>query len=141
MMNKSKIEKPKLEQKPNSKQKAGATSVRPSIAKPRVGGSTVEKSVLTQNLGDVYKDLNAIKIESSDSFDTLAKKFYAVMTKYGICQGNWSENGRSVASPEWCICWHNFMSTVQSRFNWIYLMSQPPKHLLAYGKKPKVKAR
>lgn len=36
MMNKSKIEKQKLEQKPNSKQKVGATSVRPSIAKPNV---------------------------------------------------------------------------------------------------------
>lgn len=35
-MNKSKIEKQKLEQKPNSKQKAGATSVHPSIAKPNV---------------------------------------------------------------------------------------------------------
>ncbi len=125
--------------KADSRTKADVKKSSQTIAKPRVGGSTVEKSTLCQNLGDVYKDINAIKIEATDSFDTLVKKFYAVMTKHGICQGNWSGNGRTVATPEWCMCWHNFKSNIEARFDWIYLMSEPPTHLLAYGKKPKMK--
>ncbi len=98
----------------------------------------IKKSTLTENLGEVYKDINAIKIESTDSFDTLMKKFYAIMTKHGICQGNWVGNGRSISSPEWCICYNTFKHNVESRFNIMYLLSNTPEHLLAYGKQPKM---
>lgn len=95
-----------------------------------------EKTVLTKNLGKVYNDIHAIKIDKTDSFDTLLKKFYKVMAKHGICQGNWSEKGRKVSTPEWCMCWHTFRSLVNATLNIVGFMSQPPKHLLAYGKKP-----
>lgn len=99
----------------------------------------IEKNELAQNLGDLYKDIHAIKINKTDSFNTLVKKFYLVMEKHGICQGTWSENGRTFANPEWCMCWHTFKSNVESAFNIMYLLSSPPKKLLAYGKKPKIK--
>lgn len=97
----------------------------------------IEKSDLTEKLGSVYKDISNIEITADDSFNSLMKKFYAVMTKYGICQGTWSENGRICNNPEWCICYSSFERWVNLKFNILSLMNEPPKHLLAYGKEPK----
>jgi len=85
----------------------------------------------------VYKDIHAIEINAKDSFETLLEKFYSVMTKWNICQGEWSGNGRTLSNPEWCICWNVYRAKVDTQFMWMSLMAQPPKHLLAYGKKPK----
>lgn len=100
---------------------------------------TVEKNEQVDFMGKVYNDINAIHIDSNDSFDTLLNKFYDVMTKWGICQGTWCENGRTANNPEWCICWAVFKDKIDAQFMWIAIMSDPPKHLLAYGKEPKRK--
>lgn len=97
---------------------------------------TIEKSEYTEHLGNVYNDIYGIEITPKDSFETLINKFYSVMSKWGICQGNWVGDGRTVNTPEWCICWNVFKSKIDSQFMWMELMSEPPKHLLAYGKNP-----
>jgi hypothetical protein len=60
------------------------------------------------------------------------------MTKHGICQGIWSDNRRVVANPEWNLCYYCLKSHIEASFNWKYILTTPPKHLLAYGKKPKL---
>ena len=97
----------------------------------------IKKSPTVEFIGELYKDINKIEILSSDSFDTLMLKFYKVMTKWGVCQGHWDEGGgRVINSPEWCFCVSIFKKNIDHRFSWMSLMTEPPKHLLAYGKKP-----
>ena len=97
----------------------------------------IEKTQSVFNMGKIYKDINGIKIDEKDSFGSLLKKFYTIMESNGICQGNWTENGRTMATPEWCMCWQVFKSNIEAKINWMFLMCDPPNHLLAYGKKPK----
>ncbi len=99
----------------------------------------INESELSKYLGEVYKDIIGIKVEKKDTIQTLLNRFYEVMTKHGICQGNWSENGRTISTAEWNICWHTFKGHIQTKLMWVGLMSQPPKHLLAYGQKPSEK--
>lgn len=93
-----------------------------------------------KNLASVYKDIIAIKIGHKDSFKTSLNKFYGVMRKHGIKQGTWCDNGsRLISNPEWNMCYDTFKShKVLSLDLWLS-MSEPPKDLLAYGKKPKIK--
>ena len=102
----------------------------------------IEKSTLAQGMGDVLKDLNDITIYHKDSIETLMNKFYAIMRKWGICQGEWTENGsRICANPEWVLCWEYFKNMkILSLDLWLAL-STPPKDLLAYGSKPKTRKK
>lgn len=117
------------------------TPIREDFTKSTSYNRVIEKSGKAEILGDIYKDINAIKIEATDSFDTLVKKFYKVMGKHGICQGTWSENGkgRLTDNPEWCMCWNTFKSNIEAKLTLFYLFSNPPKKLLAYGEQPKSK--
>jgi len=98
----------------------------------------VTKSKIAENLGDVYKDINQIEISEKDSFESLIQKFFSVMTKWNICQGEWTEGGgRLMNNAEWNMCWIVFKSLIESKFLWFEFMMNPPEHLLAYDKKPK----
>jgi hypothetical protein len=87
-----------------------------------------------KHMGDVYNDIYAISIDNKDSINTLLKKFYAVMDKWGICQGTWSENGRTMSNPEWCMCWNTYVNLIKNKIVIIGLIGNPPENLLAYGK-------
>jgi len=91
------------------------------------------------HIGNVYNDIQAIEFDINDSFKMLMDKFYVVMRKHGICQGTWNESGtgRCVSNPEWVMSYQAFKSHIESRWMWASLMTEPPKDLLAYGKKPK----
>jgi hypothetical protein len=90
-----------------------------------------------RDLANIYKDIQNIEIKPTDSFKTSLNKFYAVMRKWGIKQGEWSENGRTVVNAEWNMCWQVFKSHKILALDLWLLLSEPPKDLLAYGKKPK----
>src|SRR5574343_194073 len=94
----------------------------------------IQQTEYTKHIGDVYKDINNIEINPEDSLNTIIERFYDVMSKWGICQGNWTENGRTVNTPEWCICWNVFISKIDRQLMFMGLMSTPPEHLLAYDK-------
>lgn len=73
--------------------------------------------------------------------DQMMKKFYAIMKKHGIKQGEWSETGgRTCNNPEWTMCLHLMRDThhlntqLQDMFG-----HKMPKELMAYGTRPKVK--
>lgn len=97
-----------------------------------------EKKIDIKNLGNIYKDILNIEVKVTDSFKSLLDKFYDVMRKWGIKQGIWNEfGGRSINNPEWSMCWEVFKSHKILAFDLWLSMNQPPKDLLAYGKKPK----
>ena len=95
-----------------------------------------KKPELCENLSNVYKDIISIKIEMTDSFDSVFKKFYAVMRKYGIKQGE-----RTIVNVngggEWCMCKQVLENHICNRLMWQTLLNEPPKDLLVYVKKPK----
>jgi hypothetical protein len=96
----------------------------------------INKTEQVTFLGNVYTDINAIEITVDDSFKSLMEKFYSVMTKHGICQGVWSENGRTIHTAEWCFCWNVFRGNIDSKLGLMSIMQEPPEHLLAYGPEP-----
>lgn len=73
--------------------------------------------------------------------DQAMKKFYSIMEKHGIKQGEWTEGGgRLVANFEWTLCLTMFHEVRRNEFLLQDLFSEGmPKNLLAYGKKPKTK--
>lgn len=102
---------------------------------------TIEhRSEFVKNLDAIYKDLLAIKINQTDSFKSSMDKFYAVMRKWGICQGTWSGNGRAIATAEWNMCFMVFKAHRNGYMDLWQCISTPPKDLLAYGKKPEKNA-
>lgn len=97
----------------------------------------IEKTDFTEKLGNLYRDISDIKFTESDSMESLLDKFYAVMSKWGICKNTWTEHGSMCGNnPEWCICYMAFISLYQSNFDFKMLLNTPPKHLLAYGSSP-----
>lgn len=98
---------------------------------------TIEKNDVSINLGEVYQDILAIKIDINDSFKSMMDKFYEVMRKWKICQGNWTENGRTCNTAEWNMCFAVFKQHKISTFDIWLALSNPPEDLLAYGKEPK----
>lgn len=99
------------------------------------------QSQFIKDLNKIYKDLLNIKITKKDSFETSMKKFYAVMRKWGICQGTYDKNGNGILvnNPEWNMCFNVFWTNHISTFNIWLALSTPPKDLRAYNKKiPKV---
>lgn len=99
-----------------------------------------EKPEFNKNLDKIYKDIIAIEVNLDDSFKTLLSKFYAVMRKWGIKQGTWtSHNSRLINNAEWNMCYQVFRNHKISQFDWQMCLNTPPKDLLAYGKKPKIK--
>lgn len=67
------------------------------------------------------------------------KKFYGIMKKHGITQGEWDENGsgRLICNPEWTMCLTLFMNIHHATHKMETILTSPPKELLAYGTKPK----
>lgn len=100
------------------------------------------KPDFNKDLNAIYKDILGIKIEINDSFQTSLDKFYKVMRKWGIKQGTWNENGgRSVCTPEWNMCFQVFKEHKISSLDIWLILNTPPKDLLAYGIKPKIKKK
>ena len=98
------------------------------------------KENINKRLSDIYKDIIAIKIDAKDSFATSMNKFYKVMRKWNIKQGEWIKSGsRLLCNAEWIMCFDVFRNhKILSLDLWLCL-NDPPKDLLAYGKRPKVK--
>ena len=96
----------------------------------------INKTEFVQNMGEVYREINSIPITPIDSLDSLINQFYAIMRKYGICQCEWTENGRRGNNAEWCMCYCAFEQNLTSKLTLLFLLSKPPKDLLAYGKEP-----
>lgn len=63
-------------------------------------------------------------------------KFYKIMRKHGITQGEWSQNGagRIVSNFEWTACMNIFKESIMSWFFWRGLIEEVPKDLMGYGK-------
>ena len=97
----------------------------------------IEKKEIASNLGKIYEDILSIKIDMNDSFKSSMDKFYNVMRKWGVCQGTWSENGRTVNNAEWNMCFQVFKAHKIMAFDVWLILSTPPDDLLAYGEKPK----
>lgn len=98
---------------------------------------TIEKGNFVDNLGEIYQDILDIKIDSKDSFQSMMNKFYDVMRKWKICQGTWSENGRTCNNAEWNMCFAVFKQHKILAFDIWLALSNPPEDLRAYGKEPK----
>jgi hypothetical protein len=99
-----------------------------------------DKSSFVNNMGEIYKDIKSIEIDANASLQSHVDKFYKVMRKWGICQGNWTEGGgRSISTPEWCMCFMVFKDHFKAKFDFYFILSTPPKDLLAYGKRPSKK--
>lgn len=99
------------------------------------------KSDFAKNLDAIFKDIIDIKIDANDSFKSSMDKFYAVMRKWGICQGTWTEHGSRVCNnAEWNMCFSVFHKHKMLSFDVWMVLSTPPEDLLAYGKKPEPSA-
>lgn len=100
--------------------------------------SIKDKPDFNKNLGEIYKDIIGIKIDAKDSFKSSMNKFYAVMRKWGIKQGEWTDHGsRVVNTAEWNMCFQVFKNHKILALDLWLCLNEPPKDLLAYGKKPK----
>lgn len=99
----------------------------------------LKKSQFGKNLEEVYSDLMDIKIDHKDSFETSMNKFYEVMRKHGICQGQYNENGnRSMITAEWNLCFNTFKLNKLLAFDlWLLLLGETPEDLLGYEYEPK----
>lgn len=98
------------------------------------------KPDFSRNLQKIYEDILAIKISEKDNFKSCMNKFYDVMRKWGIKQGEWTENGsRLINNAEWNMCFQIFKNHKILQFDIWLSLSTPPKDLLAYGNKPKNK--
>ena len=96
----------------------------------------IEKTDVVLNLENIYNDILSIEISMDDSFRTSLDKFYNVMRKWGICQGTWTENGRTVCTAEWNMCWQVFKVQKLQILDIFLVLNDPPEDLLAYGKNP-----
>lgn len=95
------------------------------------------KSGFVKNLNVIYKELNGIKVEENDTIKMLFDKFYDIMRKWGICQGEWNGNGRTISNAEWVICHNVFLNKINSVMTLWGLMNDVPEDLQAYEKKAK----
>lgn len=95
----------------------------------------MKKSNKSLDLGKVYQDIMSINITGNDSFKSSLDKFYEVMRKHGICQGEWTENGsRRVCNPEWTLCYSAYKQHKILAFDIFECLNTPPDDLLAYNK-------
>jgi len=102
----------------------------------------MKKTKLSNDMGMIFKDILDIEITLDNSLQDMLNKFYDVMSKYSICQGTWTETGgRSIANPEWTICFKAFLMHKQAVIDFRMLLAEVPSKLLAYDKEPKSKRK
>ena len=94
----------------------------------------MRKSEISLNLNKVFTDIISININKDDSFESSLNKFYEVMRKHGICQGEWSINGRTVCNPELSLCYAAYKQHKLLAFDVFECLNKPPDDLLAYDK-------
>jgi len=92
----------------------------------------MKKGEFAKNLDEIYRDIISIKINASDSFESMMQKFYRVMRHWGICQGTKSENGRTINNAEWIMCFMVFKQHKILAFDTWLILSSPPDDLLMY---------
>jgi len=111
----------------------------PNLEAPNKGKerATINKSLFVENMEKIYCEIQSIQAKPTDTFQSLIDKFYSVMRKWGVCHGNWSENGRTAVSAEWNMCFNVFWDNVVLGFRVWVLLTTPPDDLLAYGEEPK----
>ena len=78
----------------------------------------------------VAKDLIDVEI-SDEIIKTLQDEFFRVMRKHGICEGEFVENGRVVANPEWTMCKTLFFNMIEDALQMAFFFAAP-KDLEAY---------
>jgi hypothetical protein len=98
-----------------------------------------KKPDIANKIGQIVREIHAIKITGDTTLNMVLKEFYDVMRKHGIKEGTWSENGRTICNGEWIV----FRETLRSRWEMAFtmqsLVNEVPEDLLAYGKEPKRK--
>lgn len=92
-----------------------------------------------EKMSAVAEDIIKVKITPTMSHDQCMKKFYSIMRKHGIKQGEWNESGGRITNNfEWTMCYTLFKEVYQGQFLLSDLFGQGiPKDLRAYGLEPK----
>ena len=91
---------------------------------------------------EVAKDiLSYNKKDRNMNHNQMMQKFYLIMTKHGIKQGEWTEGGgRLCNNPEWTMCLHLMRdSYAQNSLLADLFGDKMPASLQAYGTKPVAK--
>lgn len=70
------------------------------------------------NLSKVFKNIQDLQIERSDSFNSIRRKFFDVMRKYGIKQGTKTKHGTEVNNPEWEACEQLLERKIMDFYTW-----------------------
>ena len=102
-----------------------------------------EKEQVIEKMREVAKDIITCKITRDMSHEQCMKKFYSIMRKHGIKQGEWTEGGgRTTNNFEWTMCFTLFRSVCHDQFLLSDLFGEGmPKDLRAYGPEPKYPKR
>lgn len=102
---------------------------------------THERPYFAEKIGLIYNEVNSIEIKPTDTHESSLNKFYKIMRKHGIKHGTWSEDGIGIisANPEWVMLYDVFKNKIDTYYIFANLLKNPPKDLLAYGKKPIIK--
>jgi hypothetical protein len=98
-----------------------------------------------------YTDMRAVskaiidmKVNDTDSFASLEKKFFAIMRKYGIKRGvvATDNNGVSIGAilnkpilrdtPEWSMCRTVFIELIKTKLTFWLISTEVPKDLRCY---------
>lgn len=100
-----------------------------------------ERPDFAEKIGLIYNEVNSIEIKPTDTHESSLNKFYKIMRKHGIKHGTWSEDGIGVisANPEWVMLYDVFKNKIDTYYIFANLLQNPPKDLLAYGKKTIIK--
>lgn len=84
---------------------------------------------------EVASDIISIKFKNSDTLSICMKKFYDVMRKHGIKEGDPAYNddgkdvGRTMFNPDWIMCLTLFQDNLKSHIMWSGLLGKTPKDL------------
>ena len=65
----------------------------------------------------------------------LQNHFFQIMRDNNIKEGEWIENGRQMANPEWTMCKVLFFDKLVNNLTMSFLYLDVPKDLLAYKNK------
>ncbi len=85
------------------------------------------------NLAKVFKEIQNLQIKPSDSFNSIRRKFFDVMRKYGIKQGTKTKHGTELNNPEWEACEQLLERKIMSDYTWERCSSfKTPKDLQSY---------
>lgn len=95
----------------------------------------------TVALSAVAKDVIAIRVDSGDKLCDLVEKFYGVMRKHGIKQGDPCGNATRMNTWEWTGAWSLFLRKLLGELEMIYMFNETPRDLRCYERTRKRKGK